>query len=719
MAFLRPALAVASLTACYAAIQDDSVALMQIGVEVAAQALAATGDAAGVPNIGMDGSSSDAADGNDWAATRTLPLWAHLSADPWDFGGSAYAQAPAILSSQRSAGAPAPSEAEQPDKLVSTPLVSAFNNGLSAVLLSGLGQHDGESNVTQGSDSDNAEAAGQSQRISYQFDVVMSSILGAILGIFVIMSITDVVRVANITRDIRDSDRVALKQADIVSKKGMGLPMDPDSAPDTAARNTDEDEEFKATPQTIWVIMGLTVYRLYTGFLSATWLPYLLAMEGAELWRDNQALFMGIAKLIYGMSILLTPFFGLMGDRLASKSHALGRRFFVRLGIIVAGLGIFLCHWAAPRGHFWWFGIGVLIWRIGEGLNDVTTEAICPEMLPPEQFEISSAIRASMFLVGGLIGYVMVAVFAHIHYSWLYYAYLIMMFSCGIPPLLLINKDCPRAGGSSRASKPFFQSCIDAYQRPARFPGGFPMACACIFIFSCGTAPMFFMLLMLRDLVGIENNIRLQTQFSLISIDFFLSAAVAAILSSLAAPSRGARQAGNHTGASSFTEIRVNSFRMTAASVIGFGVVALLMPYVSLIHSLSGRELAFYILTGALGACFGCVFSRFQDCNWQLLPPGVETANAMGFSTMCKLLGAGLGNFAAGLILDAFQDGNFVDDSETSMLIVKYKQAGYIVLCAVSAVLAFVAGTMVLLIPRRQNEAVKAAMASRTLGEVT
>merc|ERR1712083_1168651 len=61
---------------------------------------------------------------------------------------------------------------------------------------------------------------------------------------------------------------------------------------------------------------------------------------------------------------------------------------------------------------------------------------------------------------------------------------------------------------------------------------------------------------------------------------------------------------------------------------------------------------AFYILSALLGATFGLVFSRFQDCTWQLLPPNVEFANAMGFSTMWKLLGAGLGNFIAGLILD-------------------------------------------------------------------
>jgi len=448
-------------------------------------------------------------------------------------------------------------------------------------------------------------------------------------------------------------------------------------------------------------IGGLTVYRFYTGFLSATWLPYLLAMEGAELWRDNQALFMGIAKLIYGMSILLTPLFGLLGDRIASKSHALGRRLFIRLGVAVAAVGILACHWAAPRGEFWAFGLGVLVWRIGEGLNDVTIEAICPEMLPPEQFEISSAIRASMFLVGGLMGYVMIAVFADLHYSWLYTGYLVMMFACAVPPLLLIQQDSPRitSRSSTMSRQSFWLSCVDAYVRPSRFLGGFPLACMCIFVFSCGSAPMFFLLLMLRDLVGIHEHISLQMHFSFISIDFFLSAAVAAVLNALLSP-KAVKTPGRK---SAFTEIRAKSFHITAASVIGFGIVCLLMPFVYVFPTQEQRINAFYVMSALFGAGFGSVYARFQDCCWQLLPPNVETANAMGFSTMWKLLGAGLGNFVAGLMLDFFQSP-LVGIGEDAGMLIQYRKTGYIAVCGTSAMLAFIAGGLVLLLPRRANE---------------
>ena len=76
-------------------------------------------------------------------------------------------------------------------------------------------------------------------------------------------------------------------------------------------------------------LIALTAYRFYTGYLSATWLPYLLAMEGHDLWRENQSLFMGVAKLIYGLTILLKPIFGLFGDQVAKLSHGAGRRLFV------------------------------------------------------------------------------------------------------------------------------------------------------------------------------------------------------------------------------------------------------------------------------------------------------------------------------------------------------------------------------------------------------
>jgi len=471
----------------------------------------------------------------------------------------------------------------------------------------------------------------------------------------------------------------------------------------------------KVAPRPLLVILGLTFYRFYTGFMSATWLPYLLAMEGAELWRENQAMFMGLVKLLYGLSILLNPLFGLLGDRAASVSYAAGRRLFVRMGIILAGLGIYCCHFAAPRGLFKTFFLGIITWRLGEGLNDVTTEAICPEMLPPEQFEISSAIRASMFLLGGLSGYVMVALLAHVHYSWLYHGYLIMMLLCGLPALLLIDGDAPAAPVSARRQGSFLASAVEAYVRPSRFQGGFPRACLCIFLFSCGTAPMFFILLMIRDLVGIEEPLQLQRHFSLVSIVFFLSAAIAAALNALAAPPKPKRVVDRQT------EVRAQSFHMTATSVVAFGVVCIMIPFLRIFHDVPTRTRVFYVVASFMGATFGSVFSRFQDCNWQLLPPGVETANAMGYSTMWKLLGAGLGNFGAGLVLDLFQYdhrtasiGHHATSAGSGSTLVAYRFAGYLAMCLSSAGFVLVSAMLVLTLPRIAAEGMEKSPESAT-----
>ncbi|CAK0809393.1 unnamed protein product [Prorocentrum cordatum] len=453
----------------------------------------------------------------------------------------------------------------------------------------------------------------------------------------------------------------------------------------------------------IAAIMGLTVYRFYTGFLSATWLPYLLAMEGVDLWGENQALFMGIIKLLYGASILLNPLFGLLGDKAATMSHGLGRRIFVRAGILLAALGIFTCYFAASRGLFRVFLLGILAWRLGEGLCDVTTEAICPEMLPPEQFQLSSSIRAAMFLVGGFVGYVAVLVTAHLHYSWLYFGYMLMMLLCGLPALALMpdGGEVARPTRLSQAQRPLLASAMDAYLKPAQYAGGFPAACLSIFLFSCGSAPMFFLLLMLRDLVGIKDSVEMQMQFSLVSIDFFLSAAAASALNVMLAPGRGHSEDASEGQLLLATEVRRRSFQMTAASVFAFALVVALIPFLVLLETVEARRGAFYVLSALMGATFGSVYSRFQDCNWQLLPSDVETATAMGFSTMCKLLGAGLGNFVAGLVLDLCQSREMRRHAHADHAAVAYGPGGYAILCTACSALVFAAGVLVLTIPGR------------------
>jgi len=154
---------------------------------------------------------------------------------------------------------------------------------------------------------------------------------------------------------------------------------------------------------------------------------------------------------------------------------------------------------------------------------------------------------------------------------------------------------------------------------------------------------------------------------------------------------------------------------MTATSVIAFGIVCILIPFLRLFQSLPTRIRIFYVLAGFLGATFGSVFSRFQDCNWQLLPPGVETANAMGYSTMWKLLGAGLGNFGAGLVLDFFvythdtaSIGHQVTSAGPSTSSIAYQFSGYVAMCLSSAAFVLISAALVMTLPRLATSATSA-----------
>jgi len=67
------------------------------------------------------------------------------------------------------------------------------------------------------------------------------------------------------------------------------------------------------------------------------------------------------------------------------------------------------------------------------------------------------------------------------------------------------------------------------------------MACFSLFLFSLGSAPLFFLLLMVRDIVGIKDMGPMQTHFGLISSLFFVMAALASVLSAARGAAKAAR----------------------------------------------------------------------------------------------------------------------------------------------------------------------------------
>jgi len=388
-------------------------------------------------------------------------------------------------------------------------------------------------------------------------------------------------------------------------------------------------------------LMALTSYRFYTGFLSATWLPFVLAKEGAYLWGADQSLFMGLAKLIYGATVLLNPVLGFVGDWVVHYSHGIGRRLYIFCGVTLAASGIVLCLVADAHKLQMMMLVGILLWRMGEAINDVTTEALVPEMVPESQYQVAAAIKASSFLLGGLGGFILLIATAHLHFTWLYYAYLVGMLLAALPSMLLLTKQRLPGQAVSVESprKPFWTSVSMAYLTPLSYAGGFPKACLAVFLFGCGTSPMFFLLLTVRDILGIHDEVQAQRHFAAVSMLFFVSAAVASLLGA-------ARPSGEHDSARG---------RWTLiGTIICCGVAAVLMAFITFLPAGSTRMISFYAIALVYGGCFGNTFTRFQDVTWKLLPKNVAWANAMGFNVMGRNLGVGLGNFVAGLILELF-----------------------------------------------------------------
>jgi len=153
----------------------------------------------------------------------------------------------------------------------------------------------------------------------------------------------------------------------------------------------------------------------------------------------------------------------------------------------------------------------------------------------------------------------------------------------------------------------------------------------------------------------------LQMHFSLISIAFFLCAALAASAGALSSDSPK-----EHTDAASSSEtvaptdavcIPAMRWPLMVLSAASFSVVCAVIPVSGLFGDLQHRLLSFYLLASLLGLSFGAVYARFQDCTWSLLPDSADIANLMGFAAMCKMAGVGIGNFAAGWILDLYKTG--------------------------------------------------------------
>merc|ERR1719456_539782 len=103
------------------------------------------------------------------------------------------------------------------------------------------------------------------------------------------------------------------------------------------------------------------------------------------------------------------------------------------------------------------------------------------------------------------------------------------MILCAFPTTLsIVTDEGPAARRLQRGQAPmgFWRSTVEAYLGPMRYQGGYPVACLCLLLFSLGVGPIFFTMLVVRDIVGIEETSTQQLHFGGISILFLICAAI-------------------------------------------------------------------------------------------------------------------------------------------------------------------------------------------------
>lgn len=517
-------------------------------------------------------------------------------------------------------------------------------------------------------------------------------------------------------------------------------------------RSISVDTGFPTEPpeRSLLVIVLLTSYRFYTGFLGATWVPFLIAKEGETLLSNGALLsvasFMGICKLIYGFSIFLNPFFGLLSDKLAASSPWGGRSAFLLAGVGLAGMGIYGAKNASESGDMVWYLVSSCLWMLGEAMADISTETVAPVMLPPSQYDKASSTKTVLHLIGGLSGYLclMAAAVGELHWHWLYVTYLVLMLLFSLPTAACVwslqgGTWSPPSGRGHTG--PVLASLFEAYIAPTRYAGGFPRACYAAGIFCLGTGPLFFTWLMLHDLVGLKSAKEQQMHFAGVSMTFLLAACITAVWSGMErrpepaqppsrrqsagaaeassgssgeeeSPRRATGGAGAVSGSgdagagpsvpAATPNTQLSDLRWTHMfwSVMAYGLTCCVIPTVSLAPSQDAGLMLFYVISFFLGLTFGSVYSRFQACTWSLIPPHADIGNAMGFAAVTKCAGVGIGNFAAGLILDGFR-------RRVDIVGQSYGNAGYMAMAWSSAFCVFVSAALVLSISQTRRKLLK------------
>lgn len=437
----------------------------------------------------------------------------------------------------------------------------------------------------------------------------------------------------------------------------------------------DKPCQVKAQRLSTFQMILLTCFKFYVGFLTATWMPFLMAKEGLAIWPEKQSIFMGAGKLIYGTSILLNPLFGLVSDQTILASRWSGRRLWLIIGVAISAMGVVTVKAASSFEDPTSYLVATALWMLGEAIVDTTTETLVPEMVPPEQYDVASGIRSLMFLCGGLCGYLSLIVFQTWDFHWLYPGYLLLLLGCAFPTVACIREE-ETSKIPDLEQKTILASVIEAYIGPMhKYGPGFARACAIQFVFSLGVASIFFTMLMVRDVCGVPGEHAQQTHFSVVSMLFMLAAAISSVVAAWSAGNVNTMHLGR---------LRLSRRAYLLSSMVCFGLSTLMLPATYHFPTLNQRLCWFYFTGILLGLAFGSVYALFQSCMWTLLPANTsDVANAMGFAALCKCVGVGLGNFAAGLILDAFSLSDY-----------GYSISGYWTMAVTCSVLVLASATL-------------------------
>jgi MFS family permease len=312
-----------------------------------------------------------------------------------------------------------------------------------------------------------------------------------------------------------------------------------------------------------------------------------------------------------------------------------------------------------------------------------------------------------MFMAGGLVGYGMIIVTAAV-FEWnqsVFYIYYIICVLIGAPWSIhyasptdaekraLERLNDPSSGplreheqvpGDADASTPidaedngksYWQRCyVDCYDASPMFR----VVSIGTVVMSMGSAGMMFVLLILRDLAGVQDPVTQQVHLGLISMALMLTASITSVI----------------IGA---VGMRTDQRWFWMGIFIALNAVCeVLVPCCLLAPDVTQRLYILYGVACFKGIGFGGMYNLMQPITWEAIPDhwksGVgSVARATAWISVTRSFGVGIGNFAGGFILDfsrAMYDENSLAANQ------KYPAAGYFILAGFCAVCGIFGGLM-------------------------